>query len=89
MITNQELENIEKSLKQISPHPWRLTRTKGGEWWITAPDNTDHDYREGHEPIFESSGTIPQLGIDGAFIAKSPEIITELILEIRRLKSEL
>ena len=40
--------------------PLRAEQTAGGEWWITAPDDSDHDFREDYEPIFESSGTGPE-----------------------------
>lgn len=84
-ITERELQEIEKLLGEISPYPWRCEKTVPGEWWITSPDDSDHDYRSDYEPIFESSGTIPQFGIDGKFIAQSPEIVVHLIGEIRRL----
>lgn len=85
MITEQELKDLEKILNEISPFPWRCEKTAPGEWWITSPDDSDHEYRADYEPIFESSGTIPQLGIDGDFIAKSPEVVRRLIDEVRRL----
>lgn len=85
MITEQELQEIEKILDEISPYPWRCEKTASGEWWITSPDDSDHEYREDYEPIFESSGTIAQFGADGDFIARSPEIVKYLLDEIRRL----
>lgn len=85
-MTEQELQELEKMLSEISPHPWRCEETMPGEWWITSPDDSDHDYRSDYEPIFESSGIIPQFGIDGNFIAQSPEIVGCLIDEIRRLR---
>ncbi len=84
-ITEQELQEIEKMLGEISPYPWRCEKTVPGEWWVTSPDDSDHEYREDYEPIFESSGTIPQFGIDGNFIARSPEIVRRLMMEVRRL----
>ncbi len=88
MITKQELQEIEKTLDEISPFPWRCEKTASGEWWITSPDDSDHQFRADYEPIFESSGTIPQLGVDGEFIAKAPEVVRRLINEVRRLSSE-
>ncbi len=87
-MTDQELKEIEKMLAEISPYPWRCEATVPGEWWITSPDDSDHEYRADYEPIFESSGTIPQFGIDGNFIARSPEIISRLIDEVRRLSEQ-
>ncbi len=84
-ITEQELQKIEKALGEISSYPWQCEKTAPGEWWITSPDNSDHDYRSDYEPIFESSETIPQFGIDGEFIAQAPEIISRLVDEVRRL----
>jgi len=82
-MTEDRLKEIEKKLEWISPFPWKCIKTVGGEYWITAPDDSEHDYREEYEPIYESSGTTAQLGIDGKFIAESPEIIQALIHEIR------
>ncbi len=87
MISEKELQAIEKELNEISPFPWRCEKTTPGEWWITAPDDSDHEFREDFEPIFESSGTPPQFGVDGNFIAKSPEIIERLVKEIRNLRT--
>lgn len=87
MITEQELQKIEKALDEISPFPWRCEKTASGEWWITSPDDSDHEYRADYEPIFESSGTISQLGIDGEFIAQSPKVVRRLINEVRRLST--
>ena len=84
-ITEQELQEIEKMLGEISPYPWRCEKTVPGVWWVTSPDDSDHEYREDYESIFESSGTIPQFGIDGNFIARSPEIVRRLMMEVRRL----
>jgi hypothetical protein len=80
----ERLQEIEERLQQISQFPWKLQTTAGGEFWITVPDNSDHDFREDFEPIYESSGRSPQLHIDGKFLAESPEIIQELVREIRR-----
>ena len=85
MITDQELQSIEEKLIRISAFPWKCEKSVAGEWWITSPDDSDHQYSSEYEPIFESSGTIPQLGVDGQFIAESPEIVLHLIVEIRRL----
>ena len=79
-----KLQDIETMLNKISPYPWRCEKTVPGEWWITSPDDSDHESRADFEPIYESSGTVPQLGIDGDFIAQSPEIVRELISVIRR-----
>lgn len=85
MITEQQLQEIERQLDKISPFPWRCEKTASGEWWITSPDDSNHQFRADYEPIFESSGRIPQFGIDGEFIAKSPEIMRRLVNEVRRL----
>lgn len=87
-MTEQELREIEKTLDKISPYPWRCEKTIPGEWWITSLDDSDHEHREDYEPIFESSGTIPQFGIDGNFIARSPEIVSRLIDEVRKLSGQ-
>ena len=77
-ITDQQLNQIEDSLQEISPYPWKCEKIAGGEYWITAPDSSDHEYRSGYEPMFESSGTPKQFGIDGEFMAKSPEVIMSI-----------
>lgn len=40
--------------------PLQAHQAAGGEWWIMAPDDSDHDFRDDFEPIFESSGTGPE-----------------------------
>ena len=80
------INEIEFMLSGISPYPWKITRTVSGEYWVCAPDNSDHDYRSDYEPIYESSGTIPQLKTDGEFIAAAPEIIRQLLSEVKLLR---
>lgn len=82
MITRQELQEIAETLNRISSYPWRCEKTVFGEWWITAPDNSDHEYGDDYEPIFKSSRTTLQSWVDGEFIAKAPEIIELLVNEL-------
>lgn len=73
------IEKLTQQLTEISPWPWGFTKTAGGEYWVTSPDDSDHEHREDYEPIFESSGTIPQFRIDAEFIANAPFIISKLL----------
>jgi hypothetical protein len=40
--------------------PLQAHQTASGEWWIMAPDDSDHDFRDDFEPIFEASGVGPE-----------------------------
>ena len=84
---DKSLDAIERALCDISPYPWKHTQTSSGEWWITAPDDSDHDFRNDYEPIFESSGTGEQFRLDAQFIALAPEIIEMLLRDLRAIRT--
>lgn len=61
-------------MSEHDPGPWKAKQTAGGEWWIMAPDDSDHDFRDDYEPIFESSGTGLNFEADAHLIAVAPEM---------------
>ena len=86
MITQEQLYEVQKMLMSISRYPWKCEKTATGEWWITAPNDSDHEFRVDYEPIYESSGTVKQLGVDGRFLAQAPAIIERMMVEIMEMR---
>lgn len=62
-------------MSEHTPGPWKAEQTAGGEWWITAPDSSDHDYRDDYEPIFEASGVGPSFEHDAKLAAAAPDLL--------------
>lgn len=65
--------------------PLKAEKTAGGEWWITAPDDSDHEFREDFEPIFESSGVgFPEFETYARLFAAAPKLwhLREIAIDV-------
>lgn len=88
MITQGEVNIIEQRLANITPGEWRVTQTASRDWWITAPRESDSDYVDEYEPIFESSGNAPQFGVDAEFIATAAGEMRKLLNSLYELLAD-
>jgi len=88
-MTNDELNAIEARCEKATPGPWKSLITASGEYWIAALGDSDHDYREDFEPIFESSGRESNFKADAKFVAANRQDVPRLLAKVRQQKKDL